>query len=236
MKRFILILTLFLSNSCIHTMTVEEFLEETNVKAFCRKKIKRKTKYLMKECIKKKYSRYFNKKEREKASVKAFAIGSILGLGLATIVLSDSYIKSNYGNGNFRKPANSTFSGKCDYEWQYDSAGRRCGGRAASVRPGGRLGGSGQYTDSYGRSRLYGKDNDPYDESYKQSLITNTYNNQETIEQVRQDIERRHKERMCLQQSINYKKCKILCNSKSLISCNCFSLKPDFECPIKFHY
>ena len=31
----------------------------------------------------------------------------------------------------------SSFSGNCDYPDQLDSAGRRCGGRAASVRPGG---------------------------------------------------------------------------------------------------
>ncbi len=28
-------------------------------------------------------------------------------------------------------------SGRCQYPWQYDAAGRRCGRRAASVRPGG---------------------------------------------------------------------------------------------------
>ena len=54
-------------------------------------------------------------------------------------------------------------SGKCDYPDQTDSAGRRCGGRAASVRPGGRLGGDGHYKDSYGRDRVYGRDNDIYD-------------------------------------------------------------------------
>lgn len=59
------------------------------------------------------------------------------------------------------------FAGNCDYSWQTDSAGRRCGGRAADVRPGGKLGGDGRYTDSYGRKRLYGKDNDPYDSSRK---------------------------------------------------------------------
>ncbi len=36
----------------------------------------------------------------------------------------------------------STSSGNCDYPEQLDSAGRRCGNRAASVRAGGRLGGS----------------------------------------------------------------------------------------------
>ena len=57
----------------------------------------------------------------------------------------------------------TSFAGNCDYPWQRDSAGRKCGGRAASVRPGGRLGGDGTYTDSYGRKRIYGRDNDPYD-------------------------------------------------------------------------
>ncbi len=57
-----------------------------------------------------------------------------------------------------------TFAGNCDYSWQRDSAGRRCGGRAANVRPGGRLGGTGHYIDSYERPRIYGRDNDPYDD------------------------------------------------------------------------
>ena len=52
------------------------------------------------------------------------------------------------------------------YPWQHDSAGRRCGGRAASVIPGGRLGGDGQYVDSYGRDRVYGRGNDIYDDDY----------------------------------------------------------------------
>lgn len=39
---------------------------------------------------------------------------------------------SSYGSsGGYRS------SGRCQYPWQYDSAGRRCGNRAASVRPGG---------------------------------------------------------------------------------------------------
>ena len=56
-----------------------------------------------------------------------------------------------------------SFAGSCDYPDQRDSAGRRCGGRAASVRPGGRLGGDGRYTDSSGRQRVYGPNNDVYD-------------------------------------------------------------------------
>jgi hypothetical protein len=61
----------------------------------------------------------------------------------------------------------------CDYPSDLDSRGYRCGGRAASVIPGGRLGGDGRYTDSYGKNRVYGKNNDIYDKpSYgSRSLI-----------------------------------------------------------------
>lgn len=31
----------------------------------------------------------------------------------------------------------NSYHGNCQYPWQYDSLGRRCGNRAASVRPGG---------------------------------------------------------------------------------------------------
>lgn len=58
---------------------------------------------------------------------------------------------------------------RCDYPDDRDSAGRRCGGRAASVIPGGRLGGTGHYTDSQNRNRIYGRDNDPYDRNYGNS-------------------------------------------------------------------
>lgn len=57
----------------------------------------------------------------------------------------------------------STSFARCDHPDDYDSAGRRCGGRAASVREGGRLGGDGYYKDSYGRQRKYGRNNDEYD-------------------------------------------------------------------------
>ena len=49
----------------------------------------------------------------------------------------------------------STSFARCDHPDDYDSAGRRCGGRAASVREGGRLGGDGYYKDSYGRQRSH---------------------------------------------------------------------------------
>ena len=44
--------------------------------------------------------------------------------------------------------SSSSGSGNCDYPWQTDSLGRSCGDRAASVRPGGRLGGTGSSTSS----------------------------------------------------------------------------------------
>ena len=43
-----------------------------------------------------------------------------------------------------------TFAGNCDHSWQTDSRGRLCSGRAADVRPGGKLGGNGDYTNSAG--------------------------------------------------------------------------------------
>ena len=70
------------------------------------------------------------------------------------------------------------YSGPCDYPDQRDSAGRRCGGRAASVIPGGRLGGDGRYTDSLGRDRVYGRDNDPYDAKPKNIFNNNNQNQQ----------------------------------------------------------
>ena len=66
-----------------------------------------------------------------------------------------------------------SYAGKCDYPDQLDSAGRRCGGRAASVRPGGRLGGDGSYTDSQGRERVYGRGNDPYDRDNPSPSLNN---------------------------------------------------------------
>ncbi len=69
-----------------------------------------------------------------------------------------------------------SYAGPCDYPDQRDSLGRRCGGRAASVIPGGRLGGDGRYTDSYGRPRIYGRGNDPYDDNYPNQNNNNNLN------------------------------------------------------------
>lgn len=70
----------------------------------------------------------------------------------------------------------------CNYPSDLDSAGNRCGGRAASVIPGGRLGGDGRYQDSQGRNRVYGRGNDQYDSpqgGYNQpSLFGNNSNQQ----------------------------------------------------------
>lgn len=68
-------------------------------------------------------------------------------------------------------PLDFSFAGNCDYSWQRDSRGRRCGGRAANVIPGGRFGGDGRYIDPQGRERQYGRDNDPYDRDRKRKPL-----------------------------------------------------------------
>ncbi|MBP1862122.1 hypothetical protein [Rhizobium herbae] len=40
-------------------------------------------------------------------------------------------------NNNCGGPSYPTYRGNCQYDWQYDSAGRRCGNRSAWSRPGG---------------------------------------------------------------------------------------------------
>jgi hypothetical protein len=61
--------------------------------------------------------------------------------------LSDSSIDIT-GQSPSSSSSSGNSSGNCDYPWQYDSAGRRCGDRAASVREGGRLGGTGSSSSS----------------------------------------------------------------------------------------
>jgi hypothetical protein len=52
---------------------------------------------------------------------------------------SEGYESDNYKIDNLKhKSGASTTEGHCDYPWQRDSRGRRCGKRAASIRPGGR--------------------------------------------------------------------------------------------------
>lgn len=53
----------------------------------------------------------------------------------------NSISASSYSNSS-----GSSGSGNCDYSWQTDSAGHSCGNRAASVRLGGRLGGTSSYS------------------------------------------------------------------------------------------
>lgn len=55
--------------------------------------------------------------------------------------IDNSSLASSYNNSS-----DSSSSGSCDYSWQTDSAGHSCGNRAASVRLGGRLGGTGSYS------------------------------------------------------------------------------------------
>ena len=56
-------------------------------------------------------------------------------------------------------------AGNCKHQDDLDSRGNRCGGRASSVRPGGKDGGDGHFKDSQGRDRIYGPDNDKYDKN-----------------------------------------------------------------------
>ena len=65
-----------------------------------------------------------------------------------------------------------SYSGPCNYPDDLDSAGRRCGKRAASVRPGGRLGGDGTLSGSQTRPALNNQDTNPSDNS-------DQYNNQD---------------------------------------------------------
>jgi micrococcal nuclease len=62
--------------------------------------------------------------------------------GGGTFNPSQSSTTSSYGSYGYPSSGSSA-SGSCQYSWQTDSLGRRCGGRAESERPGGR------YTPSY---------------------------------------------------------------------------------------
>lgn len=63
----------------------------------------------------------------------AVAIAAVALAGAAIAVCASS--NCGGGGGYYRPPA--TYPGNCQYSWQYDAAGNRCGARAASVRPGG---------------------------------------------------------------------------------------------------
>lgn len=91
------------------------------------------------------------------------SVGGSAGRG-ANSSSSPSYSSgSNYGSPG------GTGSGNCDYSWQTDSAGRSCGGRAASERPGGRLGGSSYSTPSYTPSYSSGGSGSTYVRPYTRS-------------------------------------------------------------------
>ena len=61
----------------------------------------------------------------------ALALAAVALVGTAVAVCANN----NCGGGYYR-PA-PVYRGNCQYAWQYDSMGRQCGARAASVRPGG---------------------------------------------------------------------------------------------------
>lgn len=60
----------------------------------------------------------------------AAALVAVAVVGAAVAVCANN----NCGNAYY--PSN-TYQGNCQYDWQYDSLGRRCGHRSAWSRPGG---------------------------------------------------------------------------------------------------
>ena len=67
--------------------------------------------------------------QAQNQAVAALAAVALVGTAVAVCA------NNNCGGGYYR-PA-PVYHGNCQYPWQYDSMGRRCGDRAASVRPGG---------------------------------------------------------------------------------------------------
>lgn len=61
----------------------------------------------------------------------AAALVAVAIVGTAIAVCANN----NCGGPSY--PSYRSYPGNCQYEWQYDSAGRRCGKRAASARAGG---------------------------------------------------------------------------------------------------
>lgn len=61
----------------------------------------------------------------------AAALVALAIVGTAVAVCANN----NCGGGNYYSP--SRYPGNCQYDWQYDAAGHRCGGRSAMSRPGG---------------------------------------------------------------------------------------------------
>lgn len=61
----------------------------------------------------------------------AAALVAVAVVGTAVAVCANN----NCGGGYYRPPP--PYRGNCQYDWQYDAAGNRCGGRSAYSRPGG---------------------------------------------------------------------------------------------------
>jgi len=95
-----------------------------------------------------------------------FGIGPMIGI--AIIVIGPFMIRScNNARMAPQLPQGLIQPGNeypCDLATGVDSLGRRCGGRAAEVIPGGRLGGTGLYQDSQGNLRQIGECNDMFDD------------------------------------------------------------------------
>lgn len=75
-----------------------------------------------------KWARDEEQKAKSKQVAAALLVGALVVGGVAVAANNPGY----FGGGSTPR-----YRGNCQYSWQYDAAGRRCGNRAASVRPGG---------------------------------------------------------------------------------------------------
>ncbi|UJW77827.1 hypothetical protein [Rhizobium sp. SL42] len=59
-----------------------------------------------------------------------------VAVGVAAVAIGAAAIAiaANSGGGYYSQP---TYRGNCQYDWQYDAAGNKCGRRSAQSRPGG---------------------------------------------------------------------------------------------------
>ncbi|ASP93264.1 hypothetical protein CDO25_15750 [Sinorhizobium meliloti] len=71
-----------------------------------------------------------NMVQRENQAAAAIVAVALVGTAVAVCA------KHNCGGGS-SYPSYTPYRGNCQYDWQYDAAGNRCGRRSASSRPGG---------------------------------------------------------------------------------------------------
>lgn len=67
----------------------------------------------------------------QKQDAAATAIVAVALIGTAVAVCANNNCGGAYA------PPSRGYRGNCQYNWQYDAAGNRCGNRSATARPGG---------------------------------------------------------------------------------------------------